>query len=226
MIRPFYIEIYKPKRGKLISHRGDYLSNNIISVNDEFLNKIFSHPITAFAYQIGGLTDKIQPPPPNPRFDKRDVIKALDFWIDYFVYQNQCDYILEDTVNKDFELTVRELIETREAVLKLPIDTQFVRNKIRIQQEEEEEDFHYSNLDTGRYYHFTHKYRQVSTNMTDKQIEKAQKQMKQIFPKTELPEHYNNKMIEFTDNVVGSSNNSSISTVDQFCYKVVKMTYK
>src|SRR5688572_2629052 len=192
MIRPFYIEIYKPKRGKLISHRGDYLSNNIISVNDKFLNKIFSHPITAFAYQIGGLTDKIQPSSPNTRFDKHDVIKALDFWIDYFVYQNKCDYILEGTVDKDFELTVRELIETREAVLKCPADTEYVRQKIRVSEIGTQHSFEYSD-DIAK-----------------------------------LPEFVKDIIVEFTENVVGSenSNNSSISTVDQFCYKVVKMTHK
>ena len=47
----------------------------------------------------------------NPKFDRTDVIKALDFWIEHWVYQNKKDYILEGTVNKDFELTVRELIE-------------------------------------------------------------------------------------------------------------------
>jgi hypothetical protein len=109
-------------------HRGQRLvDNNKISKN--FWNKLLSYPITALGYDIefkNELKDL-----PNPKFDRTDVIKALDFWIEHWVYQNKKDYILEGTVNKDFELTVRELIETREAVLKMPADTEFVRQKIR-----------------------------------------------------------------------------------------------
>jgi hypothetical protein len=103
-----------------------------IKIPRKFWKKLLSYPITAFGYSIGHPPENKELP--NPKFDRTDVIKALDFWIDHWVYQNKKDYILEGTVNKDFELTVRELIETREAVLKCPVDTKFVRQKIRVNE--------------------------------------------------------------------------------------------
>jgi hypothetical protein len=224
MIRPFKIiftDYGAKKNGPryfINDHRGSKIGDKVKFKKQSF-DKLLSYPITAFGYDTTSarLTTDI-----NPKFDRYDVIRALDFWIEHWVYQNKCDYILEGTVNKDFELTVRELIETREAVLKLPADTQFTRNRIRLK---EHEDFSYSNLDDGKYYHFKEKYRQVTTNMTDKQIQKAEEKEGHRFPKTELDNP--NNMIEFTENVVDSGNsNSSISTLDPFCHKVVKMTYK
>lgn len=183
MIRPFNLEVYNVDKGQLTNHRGEIIGKKL-PINTKFYNKLFSHPITVFAYNIASDDKKNIP---NPKFDRHDVIRALDFWIEYWVYQNKCDYILEGTVNKDFELTVRELIETREAVLKCPADTQFVRKKIR-------------------------------ANTYEKIDIKTQK----FKPKIERDKD----IIEFTENVVDSSNSSSMSTVDQFCYVVRKMTYK
>jgi hypothetical protein len=129
-LRPFSI-VYSEnsRKGKyhFFDHRGQELAI-YKKMPKNFLDKLLSYPITAFGYRFVDLklADYI-----NPKFDKKDVIKALDFWIEYFVYQNKCDYILENTVNKDFELHLEELIRVREAVLKEPADTKYVRQKIR-----------------------------------------------------------------------------------------------
>jgi hypothetical protein len=132
-LRPFKITNTKSFLIRIQDHRGtDLIVDKSIKTPKNFYKKLLSYPITAFGYSI------CHPPEnkelPNPKFDRTDVIKALDFWIEHWVYQNKKDYILEGTVNKDFELTVRELIETREAVLKMPADTQFVRQKIRVSE--------------------------------------------------------------------------------------------
>jgi hypothetical protein len=120
------------------NHRGERLDDHSntnkglgIKVTKKFWKKLLSYPITAFGYRIQFEGEQQFKDLPNPKFDKKDVIKALDFWIEYFVYQNKCDYILENTVNKDFELYLEELIRVREAVLKDPADTKYVRQKIR-----------------------------------------------------------------------------------------------
>jgi hypothetical protein len=130
-LQPFCIvHSENSRKGKyhFFDHRGSELAI-YKKIPKNFLNKLLSYPITAFGYRFVDLQSNI-----NPKFDRTDVIKALDFWIEHWVYQNKKDYILEGTVNKDFELTVRELIETREAVLKMPADTQFVRQKIRVSE--------------------------------------------------------------------------------------------
>lgn len=138
-IRPFKITYNTSKkqglRCSILTHRGEYLLKEK-KLGKKFFDKLLSYPITAFGYdifQIQSMTwaKALGDVNLNPKFDRHDVIKALDFWIEHWVYQNKRDYILQGTVDKDFELTVRELIETREAVLKLPADTQFVRQKIR-----------------------------------------------------------------------------------------------
>jgi hypothetical protein len=128
-IRPFKITNGNLFITRIQTHRGEDLIKKSIKIPRKFWKKLLSYPITAFGYGIDHPPENKELP--NPKFDRTDVIKALDFWIEHWVYQNKKDYILEGTVNKDFELTVRELIETREAVLKIPVDTQFVRQKIR-----------------------------------------------------------------------------------------------
>jgi len=188
MIRPFKL-ILAGGKYYFKDHRENLLINEPVKRDNDFFNKLFSYPITAFVYDIQFNNDKQYI---NPKFDRHDVIRALDFWIEYWVYQNKCDYILEGTVNKDFELTVRELIETREAVLKLPADTQFVRKKIRVEKKGA------WGIDPG------------GKDFAATYIELGFK---------------DNEIVEFTENVLDSSK-TGLSTVDQFCYKVVKMTYK
>ena len=203
------------------NHRGEELIKKSIEMPKNFYKKLLSHPITAFGYEIHYWSDGKKLP--NPKFDKKDVIKALDFWIEYFVYQNKCDYILEGTVNSEFELHLKELIMVREAVLKMPVDTQFVRQKIRVNIEEDG-DFSYEK--DYSYYRFEPRHREVITNMSEYQIEEAEKQMGKPFPKTKIiHKHKPDYMVEFTENVL-QGGNTVASTVDQFCYVVRKMTYK
>jgi hypothetical protein len=190
-LRPFKIQSnqYK-KRGtlfKIKDHRGQKTAEEI-KLPKKFFDKLLSYPITAFGYDIE-LQDKTRELP-NPKFDKFQVIRALDFWIEYFVYQNKCDYILEGTVNKDFELHLEELIRVREAVLKDPADTKYVRQKIRISE--------------------------IGTQV----------RFEDSFDIAKIPELLQDIMVEFTENVLNTSNGSPFSTVDQFCYKVKTMTRK
>ena len=134
-LRPFKITATNTKKkGEVYTiktHRDEVVAKEI-KLGKKAFEKLLYYPITAFGYDLTTYlqlkSDNI-----NPKFDKKDVIKALDFWIEYFVYQNKCDYILENTVNKDFELHLEELIRVREAVLKDPTDTKYVRQKIRPQ---------------------------------------------------------------------------------------------
>jgi hypothetical protein len=178
-LRPFSI-IYSEnsRKGKyhFFDHRGTELAI-YKKMPKNFLDKLLSYPITAFGYRFVDLK-------------LADVIKALDFWIEYFVYQNKCDYILENTVNKDFELHLEELIRVREAVLKDPADTKYVRQKIRISE--------------------------IGTQV----------RFEDSFDIAKIPELLQDIMVEFTENVLNTSNGSPFSTVDQFCYKVKTMTRK
>ena len=131
-IRPFkIIAIEHNTKFQIINHRLQKVCTGW-KLHPQFYDKLLSYPITAFGYELGIYVDE-KYKNINPKFDKKDVIKALDFWIEYFVYQNKCDYILENTVNSEFELHLKELIMVREAVLKDPADTKYVRQKIRPQ---------------------------------------------------------------------------------------------
>lgn len=201
------------------NHRGERLLGEIKIGDNHFFHKILSYPITAFGYRIQFEDTDFKEHPQryiNPRFDKKDVIRALDFWIEYWVYQNKCDYILEGTVNKDFELTVRELIEFRDAVMKMPTDSEFVRQKIRVN------DVNFNYEWAGKYYIL--KNNKVDTNMTKKDISYHTSEFNVIFPKP-LSQPAVDQIIEFTENVLNSSKTTA-STVDQFCYVVRKKTYK
>src|SRR6476659_2688064 len=102
-IRPFRITTTKSFMIRIQTHRGDELIRKSIKIPKNFYKKLLSYPITAFGYNFDIISKNITIEF-NPKFDKKDVIKALDFWIEYFVYQNKCDYILENTVYKDFDL--------------------------------------------------------------------------------------------------------------------------
>src|SRR6476660_1542162 len=99
-IRPFkIISLEGDTDYGIYNHRGEKVCLSQ-KLHKQFYKKLLSYPITAFGYDLGiYVADKFKRI--NPKFDKKDVIKALDFWIEYFVYQNKCDYILENTVNKD-----------------------------------------------------------------------------------------------------------------------------
>lgn len=93
--------------------------------------KLKRHSITAFGYDFSISGDGLVDRDWNPYYEKSDIIKALDFWIAHWVYQNQLDYTFMNTVNVDFEITLKELILVREKIMKMPVDTMFTRHKIR-----------------------------------------------------------------------------------------------
>lgn len=224
MIRPFKLEHIKISginfKNKIygthhaINHRGQTIGRGIVT-NKKFWKKLLSHPITAFAYDFPYHNEVDI----NPKFDRHDVIRALDFWIEYWVYQNKCDYILEGTLNEDFEFTVRELIELREAVLKLPADTKFTRKKIRKEDGKDGRDFNFQRKD--KYYRLSNN--KIETNMSERDIRIAEEHVGK-FPKEQpLFQPAKDQIVEFTENIISSP---SSSVIDQFCYMVKTMTYK
>lgn len=128
MIRPFTAVISNNIYG-VNNHMGERLGNNI-KIPKDFLDKIYSHPITAFAFKIHRNMDN-KYNDINPKFSKHDIIRALDFWIEHWVYQNQCEAAFTDTVNVDHEITLKELILVRESIMQMSADTMFTREKIK-----------------------------------------------------------------------------------------------
>ena len=235
-LRPFKITYHTSKqhglRHSILTHRGEYISKEQ-KLGKKFFDKLLSYPITAFGYDIFQVSSTtwakaLGDPTLNPKFDRTDVIKALDFWIEHWVYQNKKDYILEGTVNKDFELTVRELIETREAVLKMPADTQFVRQKIRSDISKGGKDYLYDKTTNHerKFYKYDGDENREITNMSESEIAQIEKEYNVKFTrKKPLFQPAVDQIVEFTENVL-QDGNTSASTVDQFCYVVRKMTYK
>lgn len=95
-------------------------------IEKDQLKKLFLNPITTIAYGFtdGNLydwTDK------TFTLDKKDILKALDFWINDRVLEN--DRILTGTGKLDDvnEIELKKLIEVRESILKVPNDTKFSR---------------------------------------------------------------------------------------------------
>ncbi len=235
-LRPFKITATNTKKkGEVYTiktHRDEVVAKEI-KLGKKAFEKLLYYPITAFGYDLTTYlqlkSDNI-----NPKFDKKDVIKALDFWIEYFVYQNKCDYILEGTVSTEFELHLEELIRVREAVLKESVDTKYVRQKIRspISQEELRGGGHDTNFDMIRdgirkYYKYDAIDNREITNMTEQEIINIQQEIGKMFKrKKPLFQPASDQIIEFTENVLDTSNNLPFSTVDQFCYKVRIMTRK
>lgn len=128
MIRPFTISNTIDYIIRIQDHRHNELINKSIKKSDNFYEKLFSHPITAFGYKIDNMFKDL----PNPKFSKHDTIRALDFWIEYWVYENQKESVLTGTVNVDHEITLKELILVREKIMKMPSSTEFTRERIRV----------------------------------------------------------------------------------------------
>jgi len=123
--RPFYFG-----GSQIFNHKNDRLSSGKFIINKKFMDKLYSYPITAFAYEpTPHIETKYNT---NCVFDKKDTIRALDFWIDYFLYQNKIDYIMTGTVDDDFEQTVKHLIKVREAVHKGDAEAMYVPFDVNI----------------------------------------------------------------------------------------------
>lgn len=113
----------------VLNHMGDTIACGTVT-DKHFWKKLLSHPITAFGYSFNSDYKDL----PNPRFSKHDVIRALDFWIEHWVYQNQVESVLTGTVNIEHEKTLKEMILVREKVMKMPVKTKFTRARIRVNQ--------------------------------------------------------------------------------------------
>ena len=129
MIRPLKAVITSNGLLNVSNHMKEVLGHDIKIENVKyFIRCINKNPITAFGYDIQGKDSKLYN---HPRFSKHEVIRALDFWIEHWVYQNQLEAAFTDTVNVDHEITLKELILVREKVMKMPADTKFTRERIK-----------------------------------------------------------------------------------------------
>lgn len=215
MIRPLRIKNTSGMFCDIITHRNEKIASNIKLRRDAF-DKLISYPITSFGYDltdfklysIGGVEK-------NPRFSKHDIIRALDFWIEHWVYQNQVESVLTGTVNVDHEITLKELILVREKIMKMAVETQFTRGRIRAEPEDGR-NFNFEK--NGRYYRYSNG--KIDTNMTGDERFLFNKKLGIEFPrpkKIELPEK-----IVFTEAVIGDGSASTVT--DPFCHKVIEIT--
>lgn len=213
MIRPFTIagsDSTGSTTYHFYNHRNDRVGKSRKKIHKDFFTKIFSHPITAFGFRVRDVDRDLLP---NPKFDRTDVLRALDFWIEYFVHQNKIDYLLDGTVNKEFELTIREFVETREAVLKEKADTKFVRARFG-----DKETGHFNFELSGWRYRLQNN--KVETNMSESEIEYCSQRYGIKFPKPKKFFKDNKKYVETAVDMVNFKQGVSWSS-DQFCYKVV-----
>lgn len=88
--------------------------------------KIMNHPVLAFIYNVGDSYTKEEKP--KNTFDKQQVLRAIDFWIGQVAYMNEVDYVMTGTVDIQDETLLRELIETRDWILKQKSTTKFCKN--------------------------------------------------------------------------------------------------
>lgn len=84
------------------------------------IKKIFENPITAIAYDTTHNQHNIE-------MDKKSLTKALDFWINDKVLQNEKILFLEGKLDDVHEIELKNLIELREFVQKQDNDTVFTR---------------------------------------------------------------------------------------------------
>ena len=186
-----------------------------------FIRCINKNPITAFGYDIQGKDSKLYN---HPHFSKHEVIRALDFWIEHWVYQNQCEAAFTDTVNVDHEITLKELILVREKVMKMPADTKFTRERIKEPiTSKGAHNTNYEKVDHNgvrKFYHYDGDDDRVITNMTKAEIISAEKHIGESFKKKgdtkkpKLPEK-----VVFTQAVYCED-----SSLDPFCHMVLELT--
>lgn len=84
------------------------------------IKKIFENPITAIVYTSVGEQHNIE-------MDKKSLTKALDFWINDKVLQNEKILFLEGKLDDVHEIELKNLIELREFVQKQDNGTVFTR---------------------------------------------------------------------------------------------------
>jgi hypothetical protein len=91
------------------------------------IDPIFRHPITAIAYSVDGYSwSNIKST--NILWDKKDIIKAIDFWIADKVLENERILLLEGNLKDVEEIELKNLIRMRNAVRDLPTNAKFTKN--------------------------------------------------------------------------------------------------
>lgn len=203
MIRPLTAVITSNGLLNVRNHMMEILCHDIKINTDDFIWHIKKNPITAFGYNLQGKDSKLYD---NFHFSKHDVIRALDFWIEHWVYQNQLEATFTDTVNVDHEITLKELILVRESIMKMPADTKFTRERIK----EPALNYYYDGDDD-----------RVITNMGEGEILHLEKThgpfpKKGHYKKPKLPDK---KKIVFTQAVYCED-----SSLDPFCHMVLELT--
>lgn len=90
---------------------------------------IFKHPITAIAFQFENNYSLMGIPTGKDALvmDKRDILHALDFWINDKVLENERLLFLEDSLRDVDEIELKNLIKMRQEIDKMPSKSQFTR---------------------------------------------------------------------------------------------------
>jgi len=121
-------DIYLHKRTRKDESWNQYQDTRIGNVKD--VVPLFRHPITAIAYSFdlmyndtimhGGAETVV--------WDKKDIIKAVDFWISDKILENERLLFLNDKLDDVEEIELKNLIRLRNEVKALPTDAKFTRN--------------------------------------------------------------------------------------------------
>ena len=90
-------------------------------VREGSIEKIFNNPITCIAYDLGDTPDI------DYVMDKKDVIRALDFWISDKILENEKLLKLNNKLDDFQETELKKLINLKTSVLKMDSDTKFKR---------------------------------------------------------------------------------------------------
>lgn len=92
------------------------------TISKDKIKKVFENPITAIAYEYNDLTDI-----PFVEFDKKDIIRALDFWIADRIQLNERRLFLKGDLRDVDEEELRKLIMTRKYIDTKSNNTKFAR---------------------------------------------------------------------------------------------------
>ena len=113
--------LYKTRRSA-----ADFAPDHILvhkNMTPNSVLKIFSNPITAIAYDY----NRPQELGNEYEMDKKDIIKALDFWINDKILENEKLLKLNNRLEDFNETELKTLIRIKDTVLKMDIDTKFKR---------------------------------------------------------------------------------------------------
>lgn len=109
------------------------------TISKDKIKKVFENPITAIAYEYNDYT-KI----PFIEWDKKDIIRALDFWIADRIQLNERRLLLDGNLRDVDEEELRKLITTRKYIEKQSNNTKFAR----VAEEDPHSKYNYSLLQT------------------------------------------------------------------------------